>query len=97
MSSLTSTATRESKAEKTECVTDNTYPYGQEEMMNGFEASFEDTFDLKESMFEFDEEDVVQEIATPRKRRPEKMATSPSRIVTEISGTLTRDGGEEKV
>jgi hypothetical protein len=92
ISSLATTATRESSAEESKEIITGKYQYGQEQM-----DSFQAAFHNEDAYFSFDDEEGILEQTTPKKRTAENDSASPTGVVTETSETIIRDGNVEKV
>jgi hypothetical protein len=92
ISSLATTATRESSAEKSKEIITKKYQYGQEQM-----DSFEAAFHNEEALFNFEDGEGILEQTTPKKRTAENDIASPTGVVTETSETMIWDGNVEKV
>jgi hypothetical protein len=95
ISSLASTATKETNTERTNGIMMNAYQAYQNEQdqMN----SFEGLFNNKEEMFSFEEDEDILQQMTPRKRTAGNDITSPSGVVTESSERLQWEGVAEKL
>ena len=92
ISSLATTATRESSAEESKEIITGKYQYKQDQI-----DSFEAAFHNEDAFFNFNDGEGILEQTTPKKRTAENDSASPNGVITGTSETIIWDGNVEKV